>query len=423
MAIVQMSSKNPYFSFMIKKNPQSGLSVRSVRKGVAYGWYTNETTYNVYFKDADNDISYKQSEDEHFEYLNVSRYNTPLFPLHAIGEFFSAPLKAQDARDTEGYEHSFFINMIHIELIHYIDFFSKHLPEYSFELTHLSHKSYSLRVTTRKSMHELLHVVHVLCLFLAMFGKEYIDISENILDKYVKSMQVIDAPFYIRSLFARNFLTSRDRFKKYKEALEASARYAICFDFGNTAQQRRSYIANLLPFNKPIVDIGCGEGFYAIPFAKKIEECYYAIDTNQEALQITARKAEKKEMENVIPFPSLDHFLAEYNSEKVDVILTEVIEHMSEEDARQLILQIVQNVDFDTFILTTPNADFNAFYEICHFRHEDHKWEMGEKEFQTWFLTFMPEELWHIEFVSIGDAVNGVRTTQGVLLKRKGGSF
>ena len=96
---------------------------------MAYGWYTNASTFNVYFKDADNEISYKQSEQENFEYLNLSRYNTPLFPLNAISEFFSAPLKDQDERDVEGYEHSFYINMIHIEMVRYIEFFQKHLKD------------------------------------------------------------------------------------------------------------------------------------------------------------------------------------------------------------------------------------------------------------------------------------------------------
>lgn len=419
MAIVQMKSENPHFSFMIKKNPGSGMSLRSVRKGMAYGWYADEKTYNVYFKDADNEISYKQFENEQFEYLNVSRYNTPLFPLYAIGEFFSAPLKSQDSRDIPGYEHSFFINMIHIELIHYIENFSRHLREFTFEVEHLSHKSYSLRVTTRKSIHELLHVVHVLCLFLAMFGKEYIDISENVLDKYTKSIQIIDAPFYIRSLFVRNFLTSRDRFRKYKTALEKSDRYAIRFDFGSTAQQRRNYIASILPFTNPILDIGCGEGFYAIPFSQKIEECYYAIDTNQEMLDTVMRKAEKKEMDNIIPFPSIDHFLSDYNGEKVDVLLTEVIEHMSKEEAGQLIRKVLGHIDFDRFIITTPNADFNVFYEIHSFRHDDHKWEMGANEFQEWFLELVPETDWRIDFAGVGDEVNGITTTQGVIVKRK----
>ncbi len=378
MAIVQVSSTNPQFSFLIKKNPHSGMMLRSIRKGMAYGWYSNEQSYNVYFKDADNEISYKQHEQENFEYLNVSRYNTPLFPLNAINEFFSAPLKVQDDRDIEGYEHTFFINMIHIELLRYVEFFEKHLKDFSFEIVHRAHKSFSLTVTTKKSLYQLLHAVSVLCLFLSMFGNEYIDISDSILDKYIKSVNVMDAPFYIRSLFVRNFLSSRARFQKYKAELEKTERYDIQFAYGGTALQRRNYIGSELTFDKPILDVGCGEGYYAISFAGKIEGSYYAVDINEEVLEKVKHKAEAKQLDNIITLGSIDQFLECYNDEVVDVILTEVIEHMNEAEAKQLIHQICRHVDFDRFIITTPNADFNRYYELSGFRHDDHKWEMGE---------------------------------------------
>ncbi|MEY9096702.1 hypothetical protein ABH899_005374 [Paenibacillus sp. RC84] len=121
--------------------------------------------------------------------------------------------------------------MIHIELIRYIEFFEKHLKEFTFEITHQAHKSYSLTVTTQKSLYQLLHAVSVLCLFLSMFGNEYIDISDSILDKYIKSMNVIAAPFYIRSLFVRNFLSTRDRFQKYKAEIEKTDRYNFQFAY------------------------------------------------------------------------------------------------------------------------------------------------------------------------------------------------
>lgn len=140
MAILQLQSANPQFSFLIKKNPDSGMILRTIRKGTAFGWYSDNHTFNIYFKDAENEVSYKQSEDENFEYLNVSRYNTPLFPLNALNEFFSATLRAQDERDEEGYEHSLFINMIHIERSHYIQFFSNHLHDFSFEIQQLAQK-------------------------------------------------------------------------------------------------------------------------------------------------------------------------------------------------------------------------------------------------------------------------------------------
>lgn len=420
MAIVQLKSSNPAFSYLIKKNPHSGLMLRSIRKGIAYGWYTDDSTFNVYFKDAGNEISYKQDETEHFEYLNVSRYNTPLFPLNAINEFFSAPLKVQDERDVEGYVHSFFIPMIHIEILRYIGFFEKHLGDFSFEIKHQAHKSYSLTVTTNKSLFQLLHVVSVLCLFMSMFGNEYIDISDNILDKYVKSINIIDAPFYIRSLFTRNFLSTKDRYKKYKTEIEKTNRYAIQIDYGSTALQRRNYIQSQLPFDKSIVDIGCGEGYYAFPFAAKIEGNYYAIDIQPELLETVNRKALAKELDNIITYPSIDHFLQEYNGERVDVLLTEVIEHMTQDEAKQLIQQICKNVDFEDFIITTPNADFNQYYELEGFRHDDHKWEMGQKEFKEWLKEVTREVNVYCEFVSVGDGVNNIQTTQGAILKRKG---
>jgi len=420
MAIVQVRSTNPQFSFLIKKNPNTGMMLRSIRRGMAYGWYTDQQTFNVYFKDADNEISYKQHENDNFEYLNVSRYNTPLFPLGAINEFFSAPLKAKDERDTDGYEHTFFINMIHIELVRYIEFFEKHLKDFTFKITHQAHKSYSVTVTTQKSLYELLHAVSVLCLFLSMQGNEYIDISDSILTKYIKSMNVIDAPFYIRSLFVRNFLSTRDRFHKYKAELESTGRYDIKFAYGGTALQRRNYIGGALDFDKSILDVGCGEGFYAIPFAGKIEGSYYAVDINEELLTKVRRKAEAKELDNIVTFGSIDHFFESYNGEQVDVIMTEVIEHVSQDEAKGLIHQICTHVDFDSFIITTPNADFNRYYELSDFRHDDHKWEMGEEAFQHWMRDVIKEANLHAEFVAVGDGVNNIQTTQGVILKKRG---
>lgn len=420
MAILQLQSANPQFSFLIKKNPDSGMILRTIRKGTAFGWYSDNHTFNIYFKDAENEVSYKQSEDDNFEYLNVSRYNTPLFPLNALNEFFSATLRAQDERDEEGYEHSLFINMIHIERSHYIQFFSNHLHDFSFEIQQLAHKSYSLTVKTQKSLYQLLHVTSVLCVFLAIIGNERFHISDSLLEKYIKSLQVMEAPFYIRSLFSRNFLLTRELYHRYKRSLEQSTREVIRFEFGSTAQQRRAFIENILPFDKSILDVGCGEGFYAIPFAGKLEASYYAIDINEEVVQAVKRKAEKKELENVIPMLSIDQFLKEYNGELVDVILTEVIEHMSLEEAAKLIRQICQEVRFEYFVITTPNADFNRFYALNTYRHDDHKWEMGEAAFRQWLNDVTSDIQVHCEFIGIGDCVNDIQTTQGAILKKRG---
>lgn len=421
MAIVQLRSTNPQLSFIIRKNPQSGMQLRPVRQGIAYGWYSDEATYNVYFKDADNEVSYKKNDGESFEYLNVSRYNTPLFPLNVVNEFFSTPFKARDERDAEGFEHSFTIQMIHVERLHYIRFFEQHLKDYTFTLEHQAHKSYSLTITTHKSLYHLLHAVSVLSLFLSIFGDEYIDISDRILDKYIRSLNVMDAPFYIRSLFARNLLKTREQFKRYKAAVEQTELYPIGLEYGSTAMQRRTFISGVLPFDKPILDIGCGEGFYAIPYAGKIEGAYYAVDINEELLEVVNRKAKAKELDNIVTFRSLEHFLESYNGEQVDVILTEVVEHMSETEAAALIRQIIRHVDFGQLIVTTPNAEFNHYYELEGFRHEDHKWEKGQAAFQEWLTATLQGLGVEGEFSLVGDRVGDIRTTQSAIVRRQEG--
>ncbi|CEH30517.1 methyltransferase [Aneurinibacillus migulanus] len=417
MAIIQIKSSNPDFSFIIKKNPASGMQLRSIRKGIAYGWYHGTDTYNIYFKDADTDISYKQHRDETFEYLNVSRYNTPLLPLNAIAEFLSATFKNKNEKDKDGYENSFFVNMIHIKYPRYIDFFNKHFTDFHIEIEQHIHKSYKMTIKSNRSIYKLVNFANVLFLFLAMLGKEYLGVSDSLVEKYLKSMNIIDAPYYIRYLFARNVLINKEIFYKFKKELEQTGKYAINFVFGNTAIQRKQFIEKGISFDKSILDIGCGEGFYALPFSGKIEDnFYYAIDINEELIREVDIKAKKRNIENLITFPSLHTYLESYSGEVVDVLLTEVIEHMDVPEAELLVKSVYENVKFDKFIITTPNYDFNQYYALNEFRHSDHKWEMNKNEFEKWIHDMFKETNYTLQFLNIGDSVDGVYTTQGVLI-------
>jgi len=420
MAIIRLKSTNPHFSFIISKNPASGMLIRSVRKGLAYGWYTDESCFNVYFKDADNEVSYKKDVNEDFEYLNVSRYNTPLFPMKAISEFFSSTFRSQQEQDHHGFDHQFFINMIHIDRMNYVESFMKHFPDCKFDYKHSAHKSYSLTISTTRNIYYLLHVVNVFCVFMSMFAPEYLDLSDATLAKSIRSVNIIDAPFYIRNLFAVNFLNSRARFKRFKEELEKTDRYKIDFVFGGTANQRREFIREQLFFDKAILDVGCGEGYYATAFASKLEDYYYAVDTNPECLELVAKRAAKRQIENISLYNSVEEFLTTYNEGQVDVLLAEVIEHMPLDEAMRLIKKLIKHVNFETLVITTPNADFNPFYELSGFRHDDHEWEMGQSDFEEWIEKIFEHYPCTYTFISIGDSVNGITTTQGVIVKRGG---
>ena len=217
-----------------------------------------------------------------------------------------------------------------------------------------------------------------------------------------------------------NFLNAKSRFEKFKTALEETSRYNIVLKFGVSGVQRREFHREYLAFDKAILDVGCGEGAYALPFAAKLEDHpYYAIDIDPTCLESIKKKAARRNMDNIFLYPSLADFLVTYHEETVDIILTEVIEHMALDQAEKLLNQLLKKVRFATFIVTTPNASFNQFYELANkFRHDDHQWEMTEEEFQAWMKGILDPYPCTYEFVAVGDQVDGISTSLGVIVKQ-----
>lgn len=421
MAILQLSSTNPKFSFIIRKNPASGMTIKSLRKGKTFAWFKDENTYNVYFKDADNEISYQVEKDEQFEYLNTTRYSSPIFPLNAITDYFSSATKEKSDDDVEGYENTLYIDLVQVEWERYLEYFSNHFEQFNLQYEEVAYKNYKIKISTKKSVHELLHYANALFLFLTIISKEYLHVAEEAIEKYIKSMNIIEAPYYIRYLFSKNVLTGKSKFFRYKNSLEKSQNQKIELSFGGTDVQRKEWITDQLDFSKSIVDIGCGEGAYALPYAKKIgENSYYAIDIDDDVREKLRFKVERKELENVSIYESFEHLLETYEKEEIsDVLLTEVVEHMEIREATKLIQEILQHVSFDQFIITTPNKDFNEFYTLTEMRHPDHVWEMTSEEFRNWIKEVLKDTPFVYSYSGIGDSVNGISTTQGVIIRRK----
>lgn len=397
------------------------MLIREIRKGFGYGWFSDDNTYNAYFKDADNEVSYKRDKDEQFEYLNTTRYQSPMAILNMMGEYFDTALKKRSEQDADGFTNQLRILLIHVPNDRYIRFFQNNFAGFTMEAWEKAQESFSITITTDKSIHELINYASLFCLFMVIFSEEYLDVGDAVIVKYLTVINALDAPFFIRYLFGRNVLKSRERFRKYQSELEATSRYAMKLQYGGTAVQRRDRMRSLLAFDKSILDVGCGEGFYAIPFAQNIpENLYYAVDVDERAVNIVRQHAKDAGIENLITYTHIDAFLESYSGEKVDVIVTEVVEHMETEASGDLLKAIIQQVDFDQLIVTTPNAAFNSFYALEGFRHEDHKWEMNTDEFQAWIEEVCGSSCYTV-FFGIGDCVDGIYTTQGVQLRRKEG--
>lgn len=418
MAIIQVTTQDPNFGFIIRKNPASGMQLKSIRQGTSFGWYSqNNCAYNILFKDADNAVSFG---DQEFEYLNTSRYNSPVFVLNAISEYFSSAVKEQIDLDVDGTEKTFFINMIDVKSILQLTHFEKYFPEFEIDYSPHIDKSIQLTITTTKSFHLLFNYVNLLMLFISLTSDEYIQLDQGSIEKYLTSIERLDAPFFIRYLFSRNLFRSKKQFEKYKTRLETTDRYEVInMDYGDTAMQRRNRIRKQLMFDKPILDVGCGEGFYAIPFAMNLsdDKTYHAIDIDEELTERVTKKAERKDLNNIVVYNHINEFLESYDGEVVDVILTEVIEHMPLDESKKLLTTIMNNIKFDKFIVTVPNKDFNQFYMIDEdsFRHHDHDWEPTNDEFISLMSNIIPTSF-KTDFINIGDTINNISTSIGCVI-------
>jgi SAM-dependent methyltransferase len=350
----------------------------------------------------------------------VSKYNSPIFVLSAISEFFNSTVREQLDIDTDQHENVLFVNMVEIKSIFQIHQFENYFPDFFIEYEYQSAKSYSLTITTKKSLHLLFNYVNLLMIFIALSGDDFVYLDQGAIEKYLSSIERLDAPFFIRYLFSRNLFRNRKQFEMYRTRLETTDRYkSIRLEFGNTSIQRLNHIKQIISFDKPIVDIGCGEGFYAIPFAQKSNNTqYYAIDIKTSATASIEQKAEKKSITNISVYNHINTFLNHYDGECVDVLLTEVIEHMPLDESKSFIKKIIKKINFDKFIITVPNRDFNQFYMLDGgFRHTDHKWEPTEQEFQQLINALVPNGF-NIEMISIGDTVDGISTSTGCVISK-----
>lgn len=421
MCLIELISTNLDFSFIIFKNPENGMQIRSIRKGKAFGYYPkNEPNkYIIYFRDDTEEMSYKEDKEQSFEYLNKLRYTSPIFVLNAIAEFLHSSAKKQHEQDIVGQTNTF--KMVAVQVDGYafstINRINKFFDKFTIKLTKEAHQTHEIEITTQESIYMLLNFVIVYFGLISALNDNDLDLTENLIEKLINSLNIINAEYYVRYILSSKILTSKKLFESLKCSLEIPG---IQLQYGNTATQRLEYIKGLLNFDKPIIDIGCGEGAYAIPFAQKLKKSalkYYAIDINEDELARVSKKAIEKELD-IITLNSHDKLVEHIDwNIKYDVIITEVIEHMDKEESQNIIRWVLNNVNFDKIIITTPNVEFNVHYMLGdQLRHDDHKWELTREQFKEYFSDIIIKEKNNIKYLDIGDIVYGVASTQGALI-------
>lgn len=410
MAILTLTSDHPEFTQLIKKHPEGGLQLREIRNGTGFGWYEAPQTYCMYFQDYGTNLSFRSTREEQQHYLNVKQYSAPQVYLSLMTEFLKSAMKKTESGISD---NQLTVSMIEIKKIELLQSICRVLPEFVITAEPLIEGFYQMKVTN-ESLTQLLQGTHLILLLLAKESSTFLDENDSLIQRGIEELQCIKAPYYIRNLFVRKFMYKKETFFKYKDAVEENGREEIIFSYRGTGYSRIEKVRELLDLKHAILDVGCGGGAY-FRFAEKVDS-YTGVDIDPDVLAYAKDRGERMGLENLQLYASLDE--VEHQADR-DILLMEVIEHMSLDEAATLLRRLLSQ-SFHRLILSTPNKDFNGFYGLSEkqMRHEDHKFELRACDFQAWLTKTVGPEF-TVQFFTTGDQVNGIATTQGAIIERK----
>ncbi|WP_310831561.1 3' terminal RNA ribose 2'-O-methyltransferase Hen1 [Paenibacillus pedocola] len=159
-----------------------------------------------------------------------------------------------------------------------------------------------------------------------------------------------------------------------------------------------------------IVDFGSGEGklsakLSSVPGVREIKAVEPSAASQLRAMDRFAKLADKPGI--IVPDPvtgSLFYFDESLRGKDV-MILCEVIEHIDEYRLARVMENIFAEYAPKTLIVTTPNKDYNAVYEMEQeeLRHGDHRFEWGRKAFSVWCARWTETFDYTAELTGIGE--------------------
>ena len=184
---------------------------------------------------------------------------------------------------------------------------------------------------------------------------------------------------------------------------------------------------NQLQFKESIVDLGSGEGKLSekLGFIEGVQEIL-AVEPSQSASIKALKRFEQVEPKKNFIMPtqiigSLFYFDERLKNKDI-IILCEVIEHIDEHRLPKIMKTILQDYRPKALLLTTPNKEYNAVYEMdTEYRHLDHRFEWTRDEFTQWCEKQNEAQEYELIFDGIGEQheLYGY-PTQMCLFSRKG---
>jgi hypothetical protein len=428
--IIKIKSFNDRLLDILYKNPDTdkGLYCKPLKNGQVIGNAVNQHEYEVVFQD--KKCSYCPEDHNEIDYQS---YCSPLVALHICNALFGHILRsrgeyAKTVIKWLGVAHGEIDNIdCTIEIpSFYIDsnwyrngqfLLSKYFD--GIEVVAQSPRIFRLTVTA-KSVFDAFNMLVLVSVFAHVTNNYgmYIYIDDNMAQKFGRILTNIErVPYFVFYLFTMRAVKSLKQFEMFKPVFENYlAKNGVKADLviESNSRQRLSLVAGLLETDVPVLDIGCGELlYYKKMMTVNFTASYYAVDINPDIEQLAGRISRRYDANNLFFYSSQEEFT--YGG-RVNILLIEVIEHNSPDDAKALITKAL-SYNFGKIIITTPNVEFNTFYNMENvFRHEDHHFELTRDEFKSLIASCIQEKQFNVEYFYLGDRLNGIQPTQGCII-------
>lgn len=431
---IKIHSQNPYFLDLLYKNPNTdlGLYAKPLKNGIVIGNVIDANNYEIIFQDTK--YSYLPEDSNTIDFQS---YCSPLAILNICTEFFTHSLKSREEyasstlswlNITQGEIDTHTCEIIVPTFYVYSSWYrdgvfllSKYFK--GIELTHLVGRNFELKISTN-SIFDAINLLTLVSLFTHITNEYgvFTFIDEMFATKYIRILTNLEnVPYFVFYLFIKRAVKNDKQFQivkpicetyLLKEGIEAKLSYL------GTHHDRVKYISKKLDLNTSIVDIGCGEFIYYKKMMNlKFSKTYYAIDKEEHFERLGSAIATRYDSNNLVFYTSIDDCKT---TEKVNIILTEVIEHNTVENAKELLKKALK-FNFEKIIITTPNVSFNKFYaDDLESRHDDHHFEFTEKEFEIFINDCIENnQSYSVTFDFIGDKLNNIQPTQVAIIQNK----
>ncbi|HEU4495499.1 MAG TPA: hypothetical protein VFR70_00450 [Flavobacterium sp.] len=423
--IIKLKSENEYFLDILYKNPDTdqGLYLKELKNGIIIGNVVSKNEYHCVFLDGKK--SYLPEEGNQIDFQS---YCSPLLALNMATEFFNHLYKENkvvgqtliswleknyDEADTKKCTievATFFIDSGWYKNDKYL--LSKYIGGIS--LKHRVGNNFELKIEG-ETVREAIQKFSLVALFTHFTNRYavYTFIDDHFIQKHITMLtNLAGIPYFVFYLFIKRIMRSPVQFETFKPQLEAYFDNNVQFVFTDTHQSRKEFICNRINFDKPVLDFGCGEmQYFKLLLKKGFKQDYYAYD-EVDFKHIAEKIQEAEKADNLHWVEKLEE-LKDFEGQ---IILSEVIEHNSLEEAKSLLSWIRDNTKFTQLFVTTPDKDFNINYELTEeFRHDDHDFELSNSEFMNLIDEIFPNAK---SFYGIGDCVKNVHPTSAAIIQK-----